>query len=411
MADVIPFRAVRPPRDKASLVATRSYISYTPEEQKDKLNNNPYSFLHIIHPEGSENLEGKEKFKAVRDQYETFLQKNWLVKDESPCYYIYSQQTETRKFTGIIGGISIDDYESGHIKKHEHTLTLREKKFKEYLSATKINAEPVLLTYPRQDQIERLLQKYEKSRAEYEFTTTDQYTHKLWPVHRKEDIELIKEHLKQVESVYIADGHHRSASSLLLGKENRSRNPGQSPLPSDYFLAYLISDAQMEIKSFHRLTKTLNGLSPDEFLSKLEDSFTVEQTGSDPVEPDSLHTTGMYLEGTWFRLTLKPGKINAADPVEQLDCHILSSLVLKPILGIMDEKTDQNIAFSPAPDGIDRLIKEVDSGSYKAAFTLAPVTVDQLKNVADNNLIMPPKSTWVEPKLRSGLTIYDIDEF
>lgn len=413
MPEIIPFRAVRPERSKAALTATRSYITYTDEEREEKLKNNPYSFMRIIHPPGSENLNGKEKFLKVRDAFLNYLNKGDLIKEEKPAFYIYEQTYDSHTFKGIIGGISVEDYNNGKIKKHEYTLTLRENMFKEYLQTTKINAEPVLLTYSKQKEIDNCIAKYENSRAEYEFTTTDHHNHKLWVVKDPTDIKILQTAFQNLDSVYIADGHHRSASSALLG--NEMRNAGKSgsdqKLPTDYFSAYLISDHNLEIKPFYRVVKFKKSLSVKSFLEQLEKSFEVDCKNNLPVEPLETHKTGLYLEGLWYEISPKKGTYDEASPVEILDCHILSTSVFRDILRVEDEKTDANIKFMPAVNGVKPLIDCVNSGEFNAGFVPPPVQVEQLKKVADHNLIMPPKSTWVEPKLRSGLIIYDINEF
>lgn len=413
MAEIIPFRAVRPERSKAALTATRSYISYTDEEREEKLKNNPYSFMRIIHPPGSENLSGEEKFKKVREAFLNYLDQGDLIKEEQPAFYIYEQTYDHHTFKGIIGGISVNDYNNGKIKKHEHTLTQRENMFKEYLQTTKLNAEPVLLTYSRQKSIDDCIAKYEKTRAEYEFTTTDHHTHKLWIVKDQSDINLLQNAFKNLDAVYIADGHHRCASSALLGNEKRTgaKVGSDQKLPTDYFSAYLISDHNLEIKPFYRVVKFKNGLSPEAFLKGIEKSFDVIKKGDSPVEPQETHKTGLYINGTWYEIMPKKGTFDENSPVEILDCHILSTRVFRDVLGIEDEKTDENIQFMPAVNGVNTLISCVNNSGFDAGFVPPPVGVEQLKNVADNNLIMPPKSTWVEPKLRSGLVIYDIDEF
>ncbi|KAB1066082.1 DUF1015 domain-containing protein [Salibacter halophilus] len=407
MADVIPFRAVRPSRDKAHLVATRSYISYSNEQMAEKLENNPFSFLQIIHPPAANELDGVEKFEKVREEYLDFCYRGILKKDENPAFYVYEQRYGDHVFTGIISGIAVEDYKTGHIKKHEHTLPEREKMFKNYLKTTGVNAEPVLLTYTKKDKIEELLERVKKSRPEYEFSTTDKHTHTLWVIDDQNDIEIIQQEFSDVESVYIADGHHRSASSSLLADDLRS----EQKKPSDYFMAYLISDQQMEIRAFHRLVSSLNGQTIDEFLTKIKQSFEVESLGENRYQPHKLHEFGMYVNREWYRLTPHRENIDLEHPVEQLDCQILSSLILNPILGVEDEKTDKRVKFMGDLEGLEGLEQNVNNGSYDVGFAVYPVTVEQLKNVADNNMIMPPKSTWVEPKLRSGLTIYDILEF
>ncbi len=411
MAKIIPFRAVRPPRSTAALTATRSYISYTDEERDEKLRNNPYSFMHIIHPPGTEDMSGKPKFKQVRSTFLEYISKGRLMKEDRAAFYIYEQSYDGCTFKGIIAGIAVSDYENGTIKKHEHTLTKRENMFKEYLETTKMNAEPVLLVYSRQKTVDDIIETYEKTRPEYEFTTTDMHDHKLWVVKDKEDIQILEKAFASLESVYIADGHHRCASSALLGTEKRNHVGGSDQkMATDYFSAYLISDHNMEIKPFYRGVKFKNNTSPNEFLEGLNREFDVAEKGNEPIEPQNPHTIGLYLEKTWYELRPKAGTFDKDDPVGVLDCHIISVNVFDKLLGITDEKTDPNIQFIPAVNGVSALMESVNNGTFDAGFVPPPVLVEQLKTVADKNMIMPPKSTWVEPKLLSGLIIYDIHE-
>lgn len=406
MITVKPFAAIRPTRDKAPIVGTRSYLDYNNAELRDKLNNNPYTFLHVINPDYNQRkkLSGQEKFQAVRSRFEDFLREGILVEDETPAFYIYQQATPSHLFTGILAATSVKDYLEGRIKKHEHTLKAREELFRDYLQYTGINAEPVLLFYPDKAEIDRLLGRYMRTRADYEFSTTDRSMHQLWPVTDKADIQIIEKQFAKLDALYIADGHHRCSSSALLAQ---SLSADDSKHPAHFFMSYLISESSLRIHEFNRLVKTLNGNTPAQLLKKLTDNFLVNELNVYP-KPQAVHEISMYLDGRWYGLKVRPGSFNPEDPVESLDYEILSKNILGPLLGIDDLRTSNNTGFLPGTEGPEGIEKAVNAGKYEVGFCLFPVTVEQLKKVADANLVMPPKSTYVEPKLRSGLTIYKL---
>lgn len=413
MAKFRPFKAIRPTRDKAHLVSSRSYITYNEEQLKGKLDTNPYSFLHIINPDFGKELskeqKEKSKYARVRDKFELFQQKGWFLKETETAFYVYRQSSELFSCVGIIGGVCVDEYKNGKVKIHEHTITSREAMFKDYLKETKINAEPVLLSYKQESAVDSMVEKYTEMRAEYEFLTTDGILHELWVVTDKWDVETIQVSFESVQDLYIADGHHRSASSVLLADE--LSNSGVNSEEHNYFMAYCLPEHQLEIFGFNRLLKKLEGLTFPELLSSLESSFKIDKLeGVDLFQPTEEHEFSIYTNDTWYRLNLNGGLVDETDPVKCLDAQLLSDLILEPILGIKDLKTDKNIAFAGGPTGAIQLKQMVDSGEYEIGFGLYHVTVEQLKKVADHNMVMPPKSTWVEPKLRSGLIIYPIIE-
>lgn len=407
MAHIIPFKAVRPQRTHAALVGSRSFIDYSDDTLRDKLLTNPYSFLHVIFPDFGEvdwsqhTLESK--FKRVREKYIQFMDSHILARDPSPCFYIYQQHTEQHTFTGVIAGVALADYREGSIKVHEHTLTARENMFKTYLKETRINAEPVLMSYADNGVVDSLLATHLATRPEYEFATTDGIEHRLWLMDDPAELDQLQHAFEQVDSLYIADGHHRSASSALLADEVE----GDPNHPWNHFMCYLLPESQLDIREFNRLVKDLGEHTEASFLKKLSERFTViEQPAT--FYPAMRHQLGLYMSGRWYALTPKPGTFDAEDPVCQLDCAILSDLVLGPILGITDPKTDTRLDFVGGYHSREVMMEKVDAGKYRAGFALFPVTVDQLKQVADNNGFMPPKSTWVEPKLRSGLVVYEL---
>lgn len=411
MIQIAPFKAVRPVRDKVHLVATRPYYTYKKNVLKAKLEENPFTFLRIINPEFNSERKTKpnsiERFVHVRDKYADFLEKNILIRDNQPSLYLYQQTKNGHKFTGIIAGASIDDYETGKIKKHEATLTSREEMFVNYLNIVGYNAEPVLLSHPAHDNLEIMLMRLMQERPEYEFTTTDEVTHELWVI-TGQDILTIQDYFAEMEGLYIADGHHRSASSA--GLRNIRRQAGKNQFENEnYFLAFLMDERKMQILEFNRLVKTLNNLSSAELLVQINKIGALTQLNH-AQKPSHEHQITFYLDSTWYALNIDKSLIPDKDPVKCLDTDLLTELILKPILGINDLKTDDNIGFVSGAETIDHIEEMVDSGKFNLAFILYPISINQVKAVADANGIMPPKSTWVEPKLRSGLTIYNINE-
>lgn len=399
MAIVRPFKAIRPTRDKANLVATRSYLSYSDETLKEKLEHNPFTFLHIINPNIKQ--KGINKFNAVKDKFNDFKEAGFFITEDTETFYIYQQKNENQTFEGIIGATAVADYLNGNIKKHEHTITAREKMFESYLDTTGFNAEPVLLCHQKNTAITNLIQYYKVTRAEYEFATTDKTIHKLWLVNSTKDINIIINSFKNIDNLYIADGHHRSASSALLAQNSTKKN-------SPYFMSFLIDENQLNIINFNRLIKHTNGLTSYELIAEIKKSYTVIEKGSIPYSPNFTDEISMYIRETWYSLVALPKNIEQ-DCVSRLDPAILSNNILAPILNITDEKTDENISFESGTTPLSKIAKKIDSGEYEIAFILKPISISALKEVADNNRFMPPKSTYIEPKLRSGLTIYSLE--
>jgi uncharacterized protein (DUF1015 family) len=411
MSKIAPFKALRPVRDKVHLVATRPYYSYKKNVLKAKLEDNPYTFLRIINPEFGSTIKtkpnSKERFGLVSEKYDEFIHEGILIHDNEPHVYIYRQTKDGHEFTGIVAGASVEEYERDKIKKHEATLTSREAMFTNYLDIVGYNAEPVLLSYPHEETIDSLLNKNTKDRPEYEFTTTDRIKHELWILSTEDTAHMIKA-FEKLPATYIADGHHRSASSAGL-KKLRLEN-GTSNYPNeDFFLAFFIDENRLKILEFNRLVKTLNNLTETKLLEKLSDSFDIRPLKSSS-KPTKEHQMTMCLDGNWYELNCKNKIIDQDHPVKCLDAEILTNYVLTPILGIQDLKTDENIEFISGAESIDTLEEKIRKGKARVGFILYPVSMDQVKKVADNHMIMPPKSTWVEPKLRSGLTIYNINE-
>jgi len=417
MAIIRPFKGIRPAKDKVHLITSRSFDTYDPEVVQDKLKNNPFSFLQIIMPDGFKangKPKSKEKLKSIKQRFKEFINKSYLRKEEKASFYIYQQTSNGSTFTGVIGCVAVDDYLNGIIKTHEKTLESREEKMVNYLQVVDINAEPVCLTYPDNKGLDKIISQSVNAEPEYDFTTTNSVRHKLWLIDEQLNPEIIRRFGK-IKSVYVADGHHRSASSALLGQKSRDVDPnGSSDAGYNFFMSILIPFSQIKMYAYNRLVKDLNGLSKDAFLSRLTRDFDVEQIDSTIFKPSCLHELGMYLDGSWYRLQAKPVTYEGKDAVSSLDSKILSQHILSPILNITDisARTSDRITFIGGAGGNEEMVlkQKIDNGEMKVAFTLFPVTINQLVNVADAGLTMPPKSTWVEPKLRSGLVVYGLTE-
>jgi len=371
---------------------------------------NPFTFLHIINPEfgvaEKTSPNSVERFNHVKDAYVQFLEESVLKQDSEPSIYIYKQTFNKHEYVGVIAGASVEEYNNNLIKKHEATITSREAMFTNYLNVVGYNAEPVLLSYPGIDSIDDIISVKTKERAEFEFTTTDLKKHELW-ILTNDETKVIQNEFEKIEHLYIADGHHRSASSARLLSTRKETNSNFKN--EEFFLSFIMNENELDIIEFNRMSKTLNGLSDSEFMSKLESSFDVTLLKK-AQKPKAIHEFTMCLNGQWYKLVRNQSKIDLKHPVNSLDAQILTDIILDPILGISDLKHDENIDFWPGNISLKKIEKSIVSGKFKVGFVLYPVSINEVKNVADNEMIMPPKSTWVEPKLRSGLTIYNINE-
>lgn len=410
MAKIHPFKAIRPVRDKVHLVATRPYYTYEKSVLKAKLASNPYTFLRIINPEFD--LPPKERktkdlnsrFELVKTKYEDFIQRGILVQDAEECFYLYRQSGENFSYTGVIAGASVEDYLADNIKKHEATLTTREEMFVEYLDIVTCNAEPVLLCHPAADELQELYRKVLKSRPEYEFTTTDCIKHELWLID-PETGKAIQNHFGGLEAIYIADGHHRSASStgLYLRRKNESRNH-----PNDaYFLAFIIDERQLNIFEYNRLIKLKSSQDIKAITDQIQAHFNTQILPAVRT-PKQFGEVIMVTSNQVLSVELRP--CAERNPVSVLDTAQLTEQILNPIFGISDLKTDKNIDFLPGIEPVETIREKMKTKGCDVAFLLHPLSIEQVKEVADAGLTMPPKSTWVEPKLRSGLTIYNLNE-
>lgn len=415
MAIILPFRALRPTQDKVHLVASRSIDGYQPNELKDKLAGNPYTFLHVINPDFADGVKTKpgslERLQKVKRRFKSFVRENIFKQDAKPAYYVYRQIKQGHEYLGIIACTSIDDYMNGVIKIHEQTITQREEKLKEYLEVCEFNAEPVLFCYPNNAVLDELISQISQSLPTYDFTTTDRIRHSLWVVDDDKRVKIISKQFSDTPAVYIADGHHRSASSALLGnlrRKSKKNYTGEEAF--NYYLGVFFSETQLKIYDYNRLVKDLNGLSLEDLLKKLSYKFDVKKVSSGMFKPAKQHQFSMYVEGVWYTLEAKDSTFTSSDPVKSLDASILTEHILSPIFDVHDLKTDQRIGFVPGIKGAEALKASVDEGKAAIAFGLFPVTMQHLKWIADTNNIMPPKSTWVEPKMRSGLVIYSFEE-
>ena len=411
MAIVKPFKAVRTTRDKIAMVSSKSYEIYTPARRDSKLAFNPYTFLHVINPGykyHKQDISGELRFKLVHNRYLEFKENEIFKQDKVPAFYIYQKTTPTKSFCGIISATSVADYHNNVIKKHEGTLKQRELLFENYLKNTGFNAEPVLLTYPDNKIIASIIKKYKQQRAEYEFSTTDKDSHLLWVVDDELDIEEITSAFKEIDTLYIADGHHRSTSSCLLSERLAQENPNHAGNEEyNFFMSYLLPESELSIYEFNRFIKDLNGLSAHEFLIELDTLFRIENKNQEFYKPKEKHHFSMYLDGEFYALYLRKSLYTFTDALSKLDAQILYTTVLKPILGIDDIRNDSKIVYSQdKSDGLE-LKTKVDSGLFKVSFGMLPTSISELKEIVDADLLMPPKTTYIEPKLRSALTIYE----
>ncbi len=411
MPTVKAFQATRPSRDKVSLIASRPYESYSKAERDSRLEYNPFSFLQIVNPgyRYHKEVSGKKRFSMVKNRFQEFKEDRIFLKDEKPAFYIHKiiYRNETT-FTGLVAKSSCEDYFNGNIKKHEDTISQKEETFSEYLNTVKFNADPVLLAYPENNEINAIINKYSKERAEYEFTTTTRETHYLWLINRDEDINHIETIFKAIPNIYIADGHHRCASSALLAKKMEQDNPEHSGKEDyNFFMSFLIPENQLIIHEFNRLVKDLNNIEKDEFLIRLDEYYKIENRGESYYKPHKKHHFSMYLDGEFYSLYLRKSRYEFKDALDELDAQILYKTILKPILNITDLKNDSRIDYVKGQKDMAYVKSAIDQKQYAVGFGMLPPTIEDIKNIADEGLVMPPKTTYIDPKLRSGVTIYE----
>ena len=414
MAVIKPFRGVRPPKKFVSQVASRPYDVLNSEEARAEAAGNEKSLYRIIKPEidfpvGKDEHDADVYEKAV-ENFHMFQREGWLVQDEEELYYVYAQTMNEKTQYGLVVCAHVDDYMSGKIKKHELTRKDKEEDRMKHVRVNNANIEPVFYSYPENEEINNIVEKVIGEEAEYDFVSEDGVGHHFWLVSDKKDIGRITEIFASFPVMYIADGHHRSAAAALVGAEKAAQNPNhKGDEEYNYFMAVCFPDNQLTIIDYNRVVADLNGLTPTELLEKLEKNFEIEPTGTEIVRPKALHNLSIYVDGKAYNLTAKAGSYDDNDPIEQLDVTITSNLILDEILGIKDLRTDTRIDFVGGIRGLGELKERVDSGEMAFAMALYPVSMKQLMIIADTGNIMPPKTTWFEPKLRSGLVIHKLD--
>ena len=407
-----PFAGVRPPREFAAEVASRPYDVLNSAEAKSEATEK--SLLHIIKPEIDFDPIADEHSQPVYDKavenFNLWQQRGWLVQDSAEMYYIYAQTMDGRTQYGLVAAANVDDYMTGKIKKHELTRKDKEEDRMIHVRIQNANIEPVFFAYPDVDEMNKIVENIVATQEpEYDFIAPDGFGHKFWAIRDAATNARITEIFAGIPALYVADGHHRTAAAALVGAEKRAANPNHTGDEEyNYFLAVIFPESQLRIIDYNRVVRDLNGLTPDEFLEKLSENFEVVDMGSDIYKPNALHNFGMYLNGKWYSLTARPGTYNDSDPIGVLDVTVLSNLVFDKILNLGDLRTSRRIDFVGGIRGLGELQKRVDSGEMAAAFALYPVTMRQIIDIADTGNIMPPKTTWFEPKLRSGLVIHKL---
>lgn len=415
MAILKAFRGVRPVQELIKRVICKPYDVLDEKEARIEANGDPISFYHVIKPEidfpDDFDHYAPEIYKSGKANYDKMKADGVLFQDEKPCLYIYAQTMNGRTQFGIVGCAGIEDYENDIIKKHELTRPDKEEDRKNHVRVGNMNAEPVFFAYPYVKELEVIVAEIAKGKPEYDLVTDDKIGHTFWVVNNDETIANIIHHFNKIPFTYVADGHHRTAAAALVGKELKDANPNHTGNEEyNFFLAVHFPDNQLQIMDYNRVVKDLNGLSNEEFIKKIGENFTIEEKGTSEYRPTTLHNFGMYLDGKWYSLTSKSGTYNDNDPIGVLDVTILSDNILAPILNIVDLRKDKRIEFVGGLRGLGELKRRVDNGEMKVAFALHPVTMKQLIDIADNGLIMPPKVTWFEPKLRSGLVIHELND-
>ena len=414
MATIKPFRGIRPPQQLVEQVASRPYDVLNSAEAREEAKGNEKSLYHIIKPEidfpeGTDEHDPRVYDKAAQN-FQLFQEKGWLVQDEKENYYIYAQTMNGKTQYGLVVGAYVPDYMNGVIKKHELTRRDKEEDRMKHVRVNNANLEPVFFAYPDNETIDSLVARYAATAPEYDFVApVDGFRHTLWLVSDPQDIDTITQTFARIPRLYIADGHHRSAAAALVGAEKAKANPNHTGQEEyNYFMAVCFPASQLTILDYNRVVKDLNGHSKESFLQALEEDFLIENRRKQQWHPERVHQFALYIEGEWYSLTLKEGLAREDDPIESLDVSISSKLILDKVLGITDLRGDKRIDFVGGLRGYGELERRVDSGEMKMALALHPVTMQQIMHIADSGCIMPPKATWFEPKLRSGLVIHKL---
>ena len=414
MAVIKPFKGIRPPKALVEEVASRPYDVLNSAEARAEAGDNEKSLYHIIKPEINF-PEGTDEhdpcvYDSAAEHFQMFQDKGWLVQDEKENYYVYAQTMNGKTQYGLVVGAYVPDYMNGVIKKHELTRRDKEEDRMKHVRVNNANIEPVFFAYPDNAELDAIVAKYTAGTPEYDFIAPgDGFGHALWIIDQQEDIDAITKAFAAMPALYIADGHHRSAAAALVGAEKAQQNPNhQGNEEYNYFMAVCFPANQLTIIDYNRVVKDLNGLTPEDFLAAVGKNFVVEEKGTEIYKPNALHNFSLYLDGKWYSLAAKEGTYDDNDPIGVLDVTISSNLILDEILGIKDLRSDKRIDFVGGIRGLGELKKRVDSGEMKVALALYPVSMKQLMDIADTGNIMPPKTTWFEPKLRSGLIIHKL---
>ncbi len=413
MAILKPFRGIRPKKAFVKQVASRPYDVLNEKEARAEAKGNPYSFYHIIKPEinfpEGFNVYDTAVYKKGKENFDILFAEGIFFQDQKDSLYIYAQTMNGKIQYGIVGCAAVDDYFNDVIKKHELTRPDKEEDRKNHIRFSKLHYEAVFFAYPDEKELEALVKNIIKEKPEYDFTADDGIGHTFWVIKDKALMEKIVSHFSKIKHTYVADGHHRTAAAALVGKEMREANPNHTGKEEyNYFLAVHFPASQLQIMDYNRVVKDLNGLSSEDFLKNVSENFIVEEKGNTIYKPGKLHNFGMYLGKKWYSLTAKPGTYADSDPIGVLDVTILSEKILSPILNIKDLRTDKRIDFVGGLRGLGELEQRVNSGEWKIAFALFPVSMKQLIDIADSGKIMPPKTTWFEPKLRSGIILHSL---
>ncbi len=415
MAIIRPFKGIRPKKELVEKIASKPYDVLNEKEARAEAAGNELSFYHVIKPEidfpDGYNVYAPEIYTKGKSNFDRMVQDGVFFKDKTDCLYIYAQTMKGRRQFGIVAAAAVDDYFNDIIKKHELTRPDKEEDRKNHVRVSKLNYEPVFFAYPNVPALDKIVAGVVQAPAEYDFTADDGIRHEFWVISDGATVNQMVDLFARIPATYVADGHHRTAAAALVGQELRKAKPDYSGKESfNFFLAVHFPDNQLAIMDYNRVVKDLNGLSNEQFLDSLRKSFMVEPVGAAAYRPARLHEFSMYLDGQWYKLTAKTGTYDDADPIGVLDVTVLSKQILEPILGIQDLRTDKRIDFVGGLRGLGELERRVNSGEMKVAFALYPVTMKQLIDISDSGKIMPPKTTWFEPKLRSGLILHSLED-
>lgn len=414
MATIKPFKGIRPPKELVESIESRPYDVLSSKEAREEAGDNEMSLYHIIKPEidFEEDIDEYDPrvYQKAADNFKKFMDKGWLVQDDKEYYYLYAQTMNGKTQYGLVVGAAVADYMSGLIKKHELTRCDKEEDRMKHVRVCNANMEPVFFAYPDNARLDEIIKRIAQNEPEYDFIAPiDGFRHRFWIISNEDDIRAITEEFAKIPALYIADGHHRSAAAALVGAELARKDENHTGNEEyNYFMAVCFQASQLTILDYNRVVKDLNGLTPEQFINALSKNFIIEKKGSETYKPLCIHNFSLYLDGCWYSLTAKEGTYNDSDPIGVLDVDISTRLILNEILNIQDLRSDKRIDFVGGLRGLEELKKRVDSGEMKAALALYPVSMKQIMDIADSGAIMPPKATWFEPKLRSGLVIHKL---